>query len=86
MSARPGGRQKAQLRAAVLAEHGPRCWLCGGDVPLDVSSKSPLYLTLDHVVPVADGGLKKRGSGLDNGGGSWSASLVAATVRGPEVA
>lgn len=47
-----GGRRVAELRAAVLAEHGPWCWLCGG--PLDLGRPGAIHL--DHVQPRADGG------------------------------
>lgn len=43
-------------RAAVLAEHGWVCWLCGTDIPQDAGDATWLRLTMDHVIPVVWGG------------------------------
>jgi 5-methylcytosine-specific restriction endonuclease McrA len=42
--------QRRTIRRRVVAQHGMTCWLCG----LPIASMAEV--TMDHVVPVKDGG------------------------------
>jgi hypothetical protein len=44
------------VRARLIERDGPACWICGGEVDLDVAATAPGAPTVDHVVPRARGG------------------------------
>lgn len=58
MSKRSGwiGREGPKLAARVVAEYGPRCWLCGKAIAVELPRTSPRGLSIDHVVPRSKGG------------------------------
>lgn len=45
-----------RLRPLVIARWGMRCYLCGGAIERGPETVHPGALTLDHVVPIAQGG------------------------------
>lgn len=54
---RLNAKRTRQLRAALLARHGNRCWVCSGpfDPSLDGTGK-PGAVSIKHVVPLSEGG------------------------------
>lgn len=50
-------KRTRQLRAALLAKHGNRCWVCEGpfDPFLDGTGK-PGAVSIKHVIPLSEGG------------------------------
>jgi hypothetical protein len=44
------------VRARLIDRDGPVCWICGGEVDLDVPPTAPGAPTVDHVLPRARGG------------------------------
>jgi hypothetical protein len=51
-----GGGLSAKQRARVKERDGWRCYLCGLDVPRDARWPDSSAGTIDHVIPVAQGG------------------------------
>ena len=45
------GSKVRRLANQVLGRYGSTCWLCGKPIDLTASRRSPLGLTVDHVVP-----------------------------------
>ena len=50
------GSKVRRLANQVLGRYGSTCWLCGKPIDLTASRRSPLGLTVDHVVPRSKGG------------------------------
>lgn len=50
------GSKVRRLANQVLGRYGSVCWLCGKPIDLTASRRSPLGLTVDHVVPRSMGG------------------------------
>ena len=52
-----GAVEREAVDKKVLAErYGRKCHICGGQIPENVDRFHPLYFTMDHVVPLAEGG------------------------------
>jgi 5-methylcytosine-specific restriction endonuclease McrA len=45
-----------RMRPRILERFGMVCYLCTRPIPFDTTSMHPAALTLDHVVPIAQGG------------------------------
>ena len=55
--ARRRGRERVRrLRPRIIERWGMRCYLCLGAIAIGPESSHPGALTLDHVVPIAQGG------------------------------
>jgi 5-methylcytosine-specific restriction endonuclease McrA len=52
MAERRGGRVRGKVRDTIFAQDGHRCAYC----LLDLKSQPRIISTLDHVIPVRDGG------------------------------
>ena len=50
------GSKVRRLANQVLGRYGSTCWLCGKPIDLAASRRSPLGLTVDHVIPRSKGG------------------------------
>lgn len=50
------GTSIRRLASQVIAEYGATCWLCGKPINLDADRRTRAGLTLDHVLPVSQGG------------------------------
>jgi 5-methylcytosine-specific restriction endonuclease McrA len=53
-------RRWQQLRARIRATTPAVCWICGQRINLGLAWPDPESWTLDHIVPIAEGG-----AGLD---------------------
>lgn len=51
-----GGRELRSLAGLVVAEWGTTCWLCHRPIDLDTPRRTPLGLSIDHVIPRSKGG------------------------------
>lgn len=51
-----GGRPWTRLRARVLAYHEPVCSLCGEWIDLELDGRHPWGPSVDHILPVSEGG------------------------------
>lgn len=50
-------RKKPLVNLAAIAKRdGYRCGICGGRVDMKLKHPDPGFASLDHVVPIADGG------------------------------
>jgi len=51
-----GSARKARKVATLRDLYGECCWLCGAPMDFDAPRQSSLAPTLDHVVPLSQGG------------------------------
>jgi 5-methylcytosine-specific restriction endonuclease McrA len=55
-AAKRGGVSEPYTLAEIAVRDGMRCGLCGGRVPMGKKVPHPLAPTIDHVLPVSEGG------------------------------
>jgi 5-methylcytosine-specific restriction endonuclease McrA len=54
-------RPDSRVRAAVIARD-THCWLCGEPVDKTLSGMHPMGPTMDHIVPLSQGGATSLGN------------------------
>lgn len=75
-AARRGGRSEAYTTAEIAARDRFRCQLCGGRVAMTKAVPHPKAPTIDHIVPVSEGGDDTRAN-------VQLAHFVCNSVKGP---